>query len=157
MLDGVAEKILQEMMQRAEWLAGDSTQPCLQRLESLFRMLFSPRASMETSSRYGRLLQDRAVHIRMEEARLRLLTPVFRRLIDDGVTAGEFRALRYGDELAEMALRGASAFLNERREYMGEAMFADNTMDALAELMEKLLGLADGTLDFKDRVIRRHL
>ncbi len=156
-LDSVVEVLLKETVQRAQWLAGDASQSCLQRLENLFRMLFSPRASLEANSRYSDLLQDRIVHAHMQEARLRLLSPVFRALLDDGVAAGEFNPLRYSDELSEMALRGAAAFLNGRREAMVEPMIANNTMDALAELMEKLLGLAEGSLDFKDRVIRRHL
>ena len=155
-LDDVLKKLLEEGVARAERLAQDETQTCAQRLEGLFRMLFSPRGSIEASSRYSQFLQDPSVRGRFEEVRFGILCPVFQSLLDAGVEAGEFRALRFGNELAEMALRGASALVHARQELMTQPMGADATMDALAELMEKLLGLPDQSLDFKDRIIRRH-
>ena len=156
MLDAVLVRLLQEGVTRAARLAADQTQPALQRLEGLFRMLFSPRGSIDANSQYSQFLTDPAVHTRMEEVRFHMLVPVIKALVDAGVALGEIKPIRYSDELTEIALQGASAFMHSRKAMMQEAMSADATLDALAEFMERLLGLADGRLDFKDKVIRRH-
>ncbi len=157
-LDAVLERILQEAVDRARRLVADGEQTVVQRLEALFRMLFSPRGSMEANSPYSAFLSDPAVHAKLEQVRLRLLGPVLRELLDAGVTSGEFKALRFPPELSEIALLGVTGFMAGRRQWMRESpMAADATLEALAEFMERLLGLPDGSLDFKDKVIRRHL
>lgn len=155
-LDASLEHILREGADRVARLAEDGTQPALQRVEGFFRTLFSPRGSIEVSPRYARLLQDPAVQGRLEIVRMNLLRPVLHALIEEGAEEGAFAALRFPGEIAEIALRGAEGFMHGRREIVVAPLGADATMDALAEFMEKLLGLPDGTLDFKDRVIRRH-
>jgi AcrR family transcriptional regulator len=158
MLDAVLEKLLQEGVERAERLVQDHTQLVLQRVEGLFRMLFSPRGSIEANSQYSQFLTDPAVHTRMEEVRFRMLSPVLKLLVEAAVASGEVKAIRFPDELTEIALLGASSFMHSRKELMKENnMAADATMDALAEFMERLLGLTEGRLDFKDKVIRRHI
>lgn len=156
-LDAALEKMLQEGVDRVARLAADEYQSAVQRIDGLFRMLFSPRGSIEISSRYSHFLQDSAVHSRMEAVRFKMLRTVLRDLIESGVYSGEFTSIRFPGELAEMALYGASAFMNDRKELVQVAVGADATADALAEFMERLLGLSEGSLDFKDKVIRRHL
>lgn len=157
-LDAVLEYILQESVSRVQRLVDDDAETATQRLENLFRMLFSPRGSMEAQSQYSEFLSNPSVFTQLEAARLRLLGPLLQQLLDAGVASGEFKSPRFGAELSQMALIGASGFIAARRQWMREsAMAADATMDALAEFMERLLALPDGKLDFKDKVIRRHL
>ena len=157
-LDAVLEHILQDAANRAQRLVSDDSEPATQRLENLFRMLFSPRGSMEANSQYSAFLGDPAVSAQLESVRLHMLGPMLQQLLEAGVASTEFHSLRFGAELSQMALTGASGFMAARRQWMRESpMAADATMDALAEFMERLLGLPDGKLDFKDKVIRRHL
>jgi AcrR family transcriptional regulator len=155
-LDAALEKMLQEGVGRVSRLAADEYQTAVQRLEGLFRMLFSPRGSIEVSSRFSSFLQDPAVHGRMEDVRFNMLRDVLTGLIEAGVENGEFSPMRFPGEMAEMTLRGVSTFMHGRKTIMDAQLGSDATMDALAEFMERLLGLADGRLDFKDKVIRRH-
>jgi AcrR family transcriptional regulator len=155
-LDAALEKMLQDGVDRVARLAADEYQSPTQRLEGLFRMLFSPRGSIEVSSRYSQFLQNTGVHARMETVRFKMLHHVLTNLIEAGIQCAEFRALRFPGELAEIALRGVSSFMHDRQELLAAPIAIDATMDALAECMENLLGLPANTLDFKDKVIRRH-
>jgi hypothetical protein len=46
--------------------------------------------------------------------------------------------------------------MHVKQEMLTLPIAVEAAMDALAEFMEKLLGLPENTLDFRDRVIRRH-
>lgn len=153
-LDAALEKMLQEGVGRASRLASDEFQTAVQRLEGLFRMLFSPRGSIDVSPRYSRFLQDPTVHGRMEDVRFRMLCPVLKGLVERGIASGEFKPLRFPGELAEIALRGAAAFMTGRKPGV-TSVSSDIALDALAECLERLLGLPDHALDFKDIVIKR--
>jgi AcrR family transcriptional regulator len=153
-LDAALEKMLQEGVGRASRLASDEFQTAVQRLEGLFRMLFSPRGSIDVSPRYSRFLQDPTVHGRMENVRFQLLCPVLKGLLECGIASGEFKQLRFPAELAEIALRGAAAFMGGRKPGV-TSVGSDIAMDALGEFMEKMLGLPEHALDFKDIVIKR--
>ena len=153
-LDAALQKLLQEGVDRVVRLATDDCQTASVRLEGLFRMLFSPRGSIEVDPRYSGLLRESAVHAHMEDVRFCMLRGVLAELIDAGTRYGEFRRLRYPGETAEIALRGASAFMREHRGQMKSPAAVDAMLDALAEFMENLLGLPEGALDFRDRVIR---
>ncbi len=150
-LDAALEQLLREGVERVARLAADDCQTASVRLEGLFRMLFSPRGSIEVDARYRGLLQDQSVHARMEAVRFRMLHGVLSDLIGAGIRYGEFRRLRFPSEAAEIALKGASAFMRERHMPL---VAADTMLDALAEFMENLLGMPEGALNFKDRVIR---
>lgn len=152
-LDAALEKLLQEGVDRVARLAADDYQTASVRLEGFFRMLFSPRGSIEVDPRLSGLMQNPVVHTRMEQVRFRMLHGVLADLINAGIGYGEFRRMRFPGELAEIALRGASAFMGERRNGMPFAA-SETMMDALAECMENFLGLPNGTLDFRDRIIR---
>jgi AcrR family transcriptional regulator len=154
-LDAALERMLQEGVDRVIRLASDKFQTAVQRLEGFFRMLFSPRGSIEVSSRYSRFLQEPAVHARMEQVRFNMLHQALTELLDAGAGGGEFPSLRFPGEIAEIALRGTAEFMRGRQAILDAQLGADATMDALAEFMEKLLGLQEGSLDFKDKVIRR--
>jgi AcrR family transcriptional regulator len=152
-LDAVLEKLLQENVDRAARLAGDEFQSVAQRVEGLFRMLFSPRGSIDVNPRYGRFLQESTVRVRLEDMQTRLLQPVLKGLLELGAECGEFAALRNPGELSEIALRGAAGFMRGKKA-TGTAA-AEAAMDTLAEFMARLLGLQEDALDFKDIVIRR--
>jgi AcrR family transcriptional regulator len=154
-LDAALERMLREGVDRVARLAADESQSPAQRLEGFFRMLFSPRGSMEVSSRYSGFLQDPAVHGRMEHVRFGMLHKALTGLLDTGAESGDFAPLKFPGEAAEIALRGAAALVHERKAILEAQLGADATMDALAEFMERLLGLAENSLDFKDKVIKR--
>ncbi len=153
-LDAALERLLQEGVDRVARLASDDCQTASVRLEGLFRILFSPRGSIEVDPRYRGLLQDTAVHARMEAVRLRMLLGVLSNLVCDGIRYGEFRRLRFPSDTAELALRGAAGFMREQQCQAVPLAAMEARLDALAEFMENLLGLPENTLDFKDRVIR---
>jgi AcrR family transcriptional regulator len=154
-LDAALEKMLREGVDRVIRLSSDDCQTATQRLEGFFRMLFSPRGSIEVSSRYSQFLQEPAVHARMEQVRFGMLHQALKELLEAGADNGEFTPLRFPGEIAEIALRGTAEFIRGRQAILDAQLGADATMDALAEFMEKLLGLQEGSLDFKDKVIRR--
>lgn len=152
-LDAVLEKLLEESADRAARLAADESQSAAQRLEGLFRMLFSPRGSIDMSPRYGRFLREPAVRVRLDDVQARLLLPVLKGLLERGAQCTEFAPLRTPGEIAEIILKGAAGFARGR---IGAGTAeAEAAMDTLAEFMERLLGLPERALDFKDIVIRR--
>lgn len=155
-LEAALEKMLRESVERAARLTADEFQSSSQKIEGLFRMLFSPRGSIEVSPRFSRFLRHPVVHARMEDVRFRMLRGVLKDLIEEGIRCGEFQLLRFPGELAEISLRGVSAFMHDRRPIMEVTFGLDATLEALAEFMERMLGLPYGTLDFRDKVIRRH-
>jgi len=154
-LDAALERLLREGVDRVVRLTSDEYQTPAQRLEGFFRMLFSPRGSIEVSSRYSRFLQDPSVHGRMELVRFAMLHKALTRLLESGAESGGFASLKFPGEIAELALRGAAAFMHGRKSILDAQLGADATMDALAEFMERLLGLPENSLDFKDKVIKR--
>jgi AcrR family transcriptional regulator len=154
-LDAALERMLREGVDRVVRLAADEYQTPAQRLEGFIRMLFSPRGSIEVSSRYSSFLQDPSVHGRMEHVRFGMLHKALTGLIEAGTANGGFASLKFPGEIAELALRGAAAFIHGRQAILGAQLGADATMDALAEFMERLLGLPENSLDFKDKVIKR--
>lgn len=154
-LDAALERMLREGADRVASLAADAGQAPPLRLEGFFRMLFSPRGSIEVSSRYSRFMQDPAVRGRMEEVRFGMLHKALTDLLEAGTEAGSFASFKFPGEAAEIALRGAAAFMRGRKSILDAQLGADATMDALAEFMERLLGLPDNSLDFKDKIIKR--
>lgn len=152
-LDAVLEKLLAESVERAARLVSDGLQSATQRLEGFFRMLFSPRGSIDMNPRYGRFLRETAVRIHLDDVQARLLQPVLKLLLDSGADSGEFTRLQASGDLAEIILKGAAGFARGR---MGAGTAeAEAAMETLAEFMERLLGMPEHSLDFKDIVIRR--
>jgi AcrR family transcriptional regulator len=155
-LDAALERLLREGVDRVVRLTADEYQTPAQRLEGFFRMLFSPRGSIEVSSRYSRFLQDPSVHERMEQVRFGMLHKALTDLLEAGSeSGGGFAPFKFPSEIAEITLRGAAAFMHGRQAILEAQLGADATMDALAEFMERLLGLPENSLDFKDKVIKR--
>jgi AcrR family transcriptional regulator len=152
-LDAVLERLLGESAERAARLVADDFQSAAERLQGLFRMLFSPRGSVDMNPRYGRFLREPAVRVRLDDVQARLLQPVLKRLLECGAESGEFTGMRAPGELAEIILKDAAGFARGR---MGAGTAeAEAAMDNLAEFMERLLGMPEHSLDFKDIVIRR--
>lgn len=154
-LDAALEGLLEEGAGRAARLADEGPESASQRLEGFMRALFSPRGGIEASERYAKLFREPAVHRHMEEVRFKKLHRVLAGLISSGAASGEFKPLRHTEESAEIALRGAAAFIHSRHGEGSPQDGTDTVMDALAEHMERLLGLPERSLDFRDRVIRR--
>jgi AcrR family transcriptional regulator len=122
----------------------------LQKLQTVLGLLFQPKTEDRMDMDGFKLLADpdivRRFHVQSDEARIKAICPIIQEIVKEGIEQGHFSSLKCLDEITEIVFFGINTYMHKYSPNFSDKAFFNKKMEALEELLEKALGIKEGSM-----------
>lgn len=128
----------------------------IQKMQFVLAKFFTPDTGQNMLERYFKGTDSAMAakfHSQFDELRIKMLKPVMQGIVEEGIRDNAFNELKHADVITEIIFMGISSYMHTNWHLLSNRYEFMDKMEALSELLGKVLGVDQESISFVGRRI----